>query len=786
MQAEVFLDCIPPAGFTPMGLAVGPNGALFVCSGGRKSRGMVLRIDYAGPPLLDPIVIPTANPELNLVLQAPQPMEAWSRAAWVPEARRLGPGPFVRAATEEVVDPRWRVRAIEILTEVFDGLPQAQADAAARSLSPWVRARVAWSLGCAPAPNPALVLFPLLGDPHPLVRRCALEAIAARLEGLDSPELAGRLAPNLGHPDKAVRLAAAHLASLLSEPSWSRLQAELAGADVGSRLNGLMAQMWRQPGPAHPEMLAPLADLLAQTGEPLFRRDALRLILLALGDWSLQNPPQELYSAYTAAALPTTQQATLNRLRVLTRAVLPSGNAEVDTEAARLLSFLQDADPRVARLLLALIKPGTPVQSDLHWLICFSRQPAWPAELAPRVAEVFLDLDRKRNEAPAHPSESWVPRLTELLHELRRREPKLALLLVNHPRFPEPGHLWLAGQLGQEHQVTAARRYLQVVRSDPQFPWSVPLLDLLAVLPPAEAWPALRSRCQDPVLRDDVLLRLASRPDAADAPLFWEGLSSGRREVAQACVSALIELPPERAGTNLLASFGLLRRLLDQPGETETRATLMAFIEAQTGQKFNVHEPDVPAKPTLTHAHAVRTTYQPVFAWLARKDPALSGRFKPDGGQDPSPWLASLKAAPWAQGDAVRGEQLTVERGCAACHLGGSAPGPNLAGLARRLSTEELFTAIIRPSLEVASPYRPLACLLRDGTTVTGLVLFDSVDEVILQTGPAITIRLPGEDILARQPARVSFMPEGLLEALPPEGLADLDAFLKSLEPRAR
>ena len=39
------------------------------------------------------------------------------------------------------------MRAVEVLTEMFDGVPATAAGKAAGCLSPLVRARVAWSLG---------------------------------------------------------------------------------------------------------------------------------------------------------------------------------------------------------------------------------------------------------------------------------------------------------------------------------------------------------------------------------------------------------------------------------------------------------------------------------------------------------------------------------------------------------------------------------------------------------------------------------------------------------------
>ena len=784
-RAEVFLESIPPCGFTPSGMVVGTNGSIYVCSGGRKTRGVVIRIDYAGPPLIEPVLLATPSAELNLVLQAPQPLEAWSRAAWVPAAQELGAAPFLRVAIDETVDPLWRARAIEVATELFGGLSQAQADAAASSASPLVRARTAWSMGRAPGPNPSLVLFRLLSDPHPLVRRCALEAITEHLALMDSPELARLLQPNFGVPDKQVRQAAARLGSMLSEPTWQRLSADLARAEPGRQLTGLLAQIWRRPGSRHPELLTPLVKILAQTKEPLFQRDALRLIILALGDWNLQKPSLELYCGYEAAALPANQEAILNQVRILTHALFPSGNPQLDTEASRLLAMLRDNDARVARGLLGFITSNSPVQTDFHCLVCFSRLAAWPDDLTPRVADAFLNLDRKVGRQAYHPEQNWNRRLSELLQVLLAREPKLVALLLNHPRFANPEHLALVPQLGPQHQVAAAKAYLAAVGRDPKFPWSVALINLLSVLPDAEVRPLWRAQWNDVLLREALVARLAIRPEVSDAGLFWQGLSASQPEVTEACISALLAWPREQVGTNLLACFGLLRRLVDEPAQKALRAHLLKLISVQTGRKFNVEEPDPPARPSLAHAAGVRLAFQPVFDWLAQTYPAIGNALGAGNPNDPVKWLAFLKAVPWNEGDPVRGWQVFATRGCAACHTSASALGPNLAGVTARLSTNELWSAIVFPSHAITEAYRPVAFLLRDAQVVIGLPAFTSAEMAIVQTTPAATLRLMDTDIVERQPARVSFMPPGLLEGLSPADLADLYRALEML-PRNR
>jgi hypothetical protein len=115
-----------------------------------------------------PEVFPAVwNPDLNAVLVAPQPLDAWSRARWMPMAQKLGADTIGHAVLEQQLSPQERVRAIEVLTEMFHGLTTQEARIAARDTVPAIRARVAWSLGRAPCAGFVPILLPLALDQHP-------------------------------------------------------------------------------------------------------------------------------------------------------------------------------------------------------------------------------------------------------------------------------------------------------------------------------------------------------------------------------------------------------------------------------------------------------------------------------------------------------------------------------------------------------------------------------------------------------------------------------------------
>jgi len=117
---------------------------------------------------------------------------------------RCGPAIGCRSRSPKwVEDPRQspsaRVRAIEVLTELWDGLPPRAAGAAARASVPFVRARIAWSLGRSLPPDAVPLVVELAQDAAPLVRRCALEALADHAAGLELAPWQTAVTANLAH-----------------------------------------------------------------------------------------------------------------------------------------------------------------------------------------------------------------------------------------------------------------------------------------------------------------------------------------------------------------------------------------------------------------------------------------------------------------------------------------------------------------------------------------------------------------------------------------------------------
>jgi putative heme-binding domain-containing protein len=129
---------------------------------------------------------------------------------------------------------------------------------------------------------------------------------------------------------------------------------------------------------------------------------------------------------------------------------------------------------------------------------------------------------------------------------------------------------------------------------------------------------------------------------------------------------------------------------------------------------------------------------------------------------------------------AERGRLVFQKTGCAACHSGAQALGPDLRGVTGRFSRADLFTAILQPSRDVPPRYQTTLLATTDGKVYQGSVIYEAVDGIILQTGPTTTIRIAGSQIANRRSSPTSLMPAGLLDQCSQPELADLYAYLKS------
>jgi putative heme-binding domain-containing protein len=153
--------------------------------------------------------------------------------------------------------------------------------------------------------------------------------------------------------------------------------------------------------------------------------------------------------------------------------------------------------------------------------------------------------------------------------------------------------------------------------------------------------------------------------------------------------------------------------------------------------------------------------------------------------------LSDYRAATLAsKGDAGRGRRLleNADRtSCLACHaVGGKGAtlGPDLAGVGGgRIRVAEILGAILEPSAKIHPDYGSTVVALKSGRVLQGLIRPISDTEIEIATSAAETVRVARSDVEEQAPSPTSIMPAGLHEALSAAEMADLLAYLSTLEP---
>ncbi len=136
--------------------------------------------------------------------------------------------------------------------------------------------------------------------------------------------------------------------------------------------------------------------------------------------------------------------------------------------------------------------------------------------------------------------------------------------------------------------------------------------------------------------------------------------------------------------------------------------------------------------------------------------------------------------------DPQRGIQIFMSQkaACTACHKGahvGGMIGPHLQGVGKRRTERDLIESILFPSASLVQSYEPWIVVTDDGRTFTGVLLEDKPDEIVISAGVDKTFRLPRSAIEEMSRGEQSIMPAGLDKTLTEQELADLIAYLKSL-----
>jgi putative heme-binding domain-containing protein len=740
-------------------LAVGPDGGLYFCTGGRGTDGGIYRISWKGQV---PAEATDLGKGIDQALRQPQFQSDWARRRIALVQKRMGDQwatELTRVLADKQTKPADRLRAIDLMT--FFGPPptvDTLVDMSGDS-DPAMRVKVARLMGTQKIAEFGDPLTKLLSDSDPWVRRVACEAITHR--GTETPVDA--LVRLLNDPDRFVAFAARRALEGIPAERW---QAQILSAkSERTFLQGAAGLLAADPTPdAARQVLARCETILRDKSVAMKAagqqspaedaatdyRDVLRLTQLALmrGPISPQDAPgitRQIVKAY-----PTTDTYANRELVKLLAYLQPP-------EAAHALSqqLASDID-NVEKLQIAAyaprIKTGWQIDDKLAMLRYF--ESARGLEGGHSISgyiegfarDFFTNLSLGERQQVLAMGENFptsslsiLAKLpenpgTDVLADIRALDERIANGDGEPMARLRVGTIAVLGASGEPKSLAYLR---EVYQHQPER--RAPVAASLAQYPDGENWEILVDslRTVDGMAAQDVLAALAHvnrRPKTADAY---------RNTILQ----------------------GL--RLSSNGGELAVE-----LLKHWTGQSLDGNQ------------SSVRDQLAVWQNWYANKFPDASPAELPQESTT-NKWsyaeLATFLESPEGKtGNATRGAKVFGEAQCAKCHRVGGAGesvGPDLTNVGQRFQRKEVLESIVYPSHVVSDQYASRT-VVANGRTYIGIATKDAEGNISVVQSDGQRVRLAVADIESMTTCKQSVMPEGLLNPLTLDQVADLFAYL--------
>ncbi|WP_197440061.1 PVC-type heme-binding CxxCH protein [Calycomorphotria hydatis] len=770
----LFAEPVGSVGFAPTDITVGPDGSLYISVGGRGTRGSIYRIRYGSPATDKPVASPPDSP-MTECLAAPQPQSSWSRENWLPIANRFDASDFLVAAMDRDRPSHQRVRALQILSEVHDGIDALAAGRFTDEQEPEARVRAAAATAYLSHAEGLLdhnLVEVFLSDSSPLVVRCTLEQLNHITEAGDLLDWREVIADSFSSTDDGVR-AAAMFAVARMEPT-DRIPFINAGArlEPSGRLTAILAHLVREPD-IQVNHFAIASDVIAnQSASFEDRLLATRLAQLALGD---VGPRADVAPVFDGFAPQHRISRFRSQLRPFFNRIVdayPTDHPDLNRELLRLIAMLRPGSQYAIDTVLWEVTEDSHPTDDIVSLITVAQLPAKRIEpQTQEIASILLDLDRKIRERNLNIDLNWDARLGELIASLMQRDIDQQQTLLARTAFGRPEHMVFVEQMDLDGQLLAAHDFARTIFDDPNnYPWTPDVIGLLAKAHIPNLNSYLRPCLSDYGLRDAALIAMSEQAEPQDHDDFVQGLKSRAEEVVSSSAFALLQLPTNQNRDEQLALLSAFRQLEASHGDSEVRDALVMRLRENHG---------------VTHGYQTRLGNQRSQSdALARWENFLHSKYSVEKIEADDRWAHirnRLRDQSWPEGDVDAGRVIYEKRACVRCHNGRRALGPNLAGITKRFSRENLFQAIVEPDRDISSRYQGTTIVTENGEVLSGLIVYESADGLILRDARNQTYRVVTDEIEERRPMQNSLMPGKLLDGLSTQALADLEAYLKTL-----
>jgi putative heme-binding domain-containing protein len=743
--AEVFLEGQP---LNATDVAVGPDGWLYFCTGGRQTEGGIYRVVWEGKV---PPEITNRGKGLIAAIDQPQINSAWARQRIALIKQQLGDDwakQLTAFAQNQKVKPHQRARALDLM-QLFGPYPTpALLVTASRDPSPAVRFKAATLMGLHPERSTQARLVELLTDKDLAVQRGAAEALArsggtAPIESLEHM---------LASPDRHVAWSAARLLQQTPFDGWETKVLEHKEPRVF--LVGSLAILWKSPD-------REMVDKVLARGESLldgYLTDDDFMGLLRVSQLALikgQVPPADVSELCSKLSLE-----------------YPAQDPLMNRELIRLLVYMQD--PALAERMVEELDSDLANVEKMQ-ILTHSRYltEGWTLSLKLKMLEAF---EAARAIEGGHSFAGYIENVSRdffaTFNESERR-----LILADGVKWPSSALSVLAKlpkDLSPETLREIERLDRQVKKLDTEAAKRL-RIGIAAVLGASgddESMAYLRELYEaEPDRRVTIAMCLAQKPSGENWPLLVKSLSIVEGSAAQEVLMRLtqVDQSPDTADAEAYRQTIIRGLLLRENGGRRA----VALLEKWTGEQLG--SPDDQWEPALA-------AWQEWFAARYPDSPPATLPVESEKNNWTYPELLSFLTGPQAsQGVAARGAAIFEKAQCIKCHRHGTRGdtiGPDLTNVHRRFQRKEILESILYPSQVISDQYGSQTVVTTDGQTYSGLVAPGSDGAIVILQASGEKVTVPQDEIEQQVKNKTSSMPEGLLNELTLDEISDLFAFL--------
>jgi putative heme-binding domain-containing protein len=450
----------------------------------------------------------------------------------------------------------------------------------------------------------------------------------------------------------------------------------------------------------------------------------------------------------------------------------PTRDAKMNRELVRILAYLQP--PEAPAALARQLQANIPDSEKLH-IAAYSARMTKGWSTADKLA-MLRYCEQARSIAGGHSLSGYIENfardffanltLTERQQVLAAGEsfPTSALsVLAKLPEDAGPDVL---------AEIRALDQRLEGAPGEPVARLRVGIAAVLGRSGEEESLAYLRNiYLRDPNRRAPVAMSLTQHPEGENWPILVDSLRTMEGEPAKDVLAALAQVRRRPDTSEPYRNTILLGLRLGSSGGGEVAVRL---LEHWLGQSAASYRPGAPIDEQLA-------AWQ---RWYADTFPNELPAELPKEAQ-PNKWsyeeLASyLETAEGRSGSPSRGAQVFSDALCINCHRfnnRGEGIGPDLTTVAQRFQRKEILESIVYPNQVISDQYAS-QIVIAGGKTYEGMVARHNDGSMTVLQSDAKKVHVAADDIEEVQPSKTSAMPEGLLNKLSLEQVADLFALL--------